>query len=315
VELLTVELADLLAVAMRNQWTAAANERRLRQPTPLPIRWCRTTEAVAGPTTAATMTRADRALFDPLPGLDCVTSDQLRRGTSRDLHHVYGGLASGRLLIVGGEGVGKSSAAILLLLDALRYRDHAIPADRQRIPVPVLFTLHGWDPASTSVKDWLVTKLTEVPLFLGRYGAQRAKTLLSAGRIAVFLDGLDEIPEQTRPVALQALSDQATFRLVLLTRTTELATAAQQHGLVGAAALELHPLNPTDAADYLLQSITEPRRRPGRTSPPKSPKTPTAPRPRTHQPLTVSLLRDTYPPTAPVDELTNTTRFPTPETI
>ena len=43
--------------------------------------------------------------------------------------------------------------------------------------------------------------------------------MLDEGRIAVILDGLDEIPEDLRPAVLRALSQQATFRLVLLTRS------------------------------------------------------------------------------------------------
>jgi hypothetical protein len=203
------ELTDRLALAMRNQWTNAANERRLLQPAPLPIRWHRSGDPVVGPVAAAT--RADHG-FDPLPGLDRVTSSRLRRGTRRDLHRIYGGLASGRLMIVGGPGTGKSSAAVLLLLDALRYRDQATPDDRSRIPVPVLFTLQNWNPETTSVEAWLHTKLAEIPVFNGR--PRDAVNLLRAGRIAVFLDGLDEIPAPVRPLALQALGEQATFRLV-----------------------------------------------------------------------------------------------------
>ena len=58
------DLLRLLATASWNQWTAAANDRRLVHPAPLPIRWHRSTAAVAGPVSAATYAR-----FDPLPGL------------------------------------------------------------------------------------------------------------------------------------------------------------------------------------------------------------------------------------------------------
>jgi hypothetical protein len=46
-------------------------------------------------------------------------------------------------------------------------------------------------------------------------------------------------PAELRPVALQALSQQATFRVVVLTRIAEIATAATQSLLEGAAATEL----------------------------------------------------------------------------
>jgi hypothetical protein len=305
------ELTDRLALAMRNQWTNAANERRLLQPAPLPIRWHRSGDPVVGPVAAAA--RADHG-FDPLPGLDRVTSSRLRRGTRRDLHRIYGGLASGRLMIVGGPGTGKSSAAVLLLLDALRYRDQATPDDRSRIPVPVLFTLQNWNPETTSVEAWLHTKLAEIPVFNGR--PRDAVNLLRAGRIAVFLDGLDEIPAPVRPLALQALSEQATFRLVLLTRTKELAKAAERHGLIGAVALQLENLRPADVADYLLRPLVEP-------VPPAWQKLTATltdnPDGALAQaltiPLGVSLLRDIYTPGEPVDELCETERFSDPEDI
>jgi len=301
------ELSDVFARAMTEQWTSAAAERRLSQPAPLPVRWRRARE-LTGPASAATV----GALFEPLPGFPRVTTGRLAKGSRRDLLRVYSGLASGRLLIVGGPGTGKSSAAVLLLLDALRHREQTTdPADRARIPVPVFFTLHDWDPDRQSVVSWLSAKLTEIPLFRGKSGEQRAAALLAAGRVAVFLDGLDEIGESLRPPVLQALSD-ATFRVVLLSRTTELAKAAQRHGLVGAVALELEQLTPSDVAEYLLRPITEPAPAAWQkvtASLTDSPDGPLAAALTT--PLGVSLVRDTYLQGDPVDELLDEQRFPT----
>ncbi|TWP49470.1 hypothetical protein FKR81_23250 [Lentzea tibetensis] len=310
------ELADGLAMAMRDQWEQAAIDRGLLQPTPLPIRWRRCTTAVAGPASAATGSRDGQAQFDPLPGLDRVTASALRSGTRRALHRVYGGLGSGRLVLVGGPGTGKSSVAVLLMLDALRYRDQLDLAQRSRVPIPVLFTLSDWDPGTTSVQDWLTAKLADSPLLRGRRGAERVRHLLHARRIAVFLDGLDEIREETRPVALRVLSEQANFRLVLLTRTHELVAAAVDQGLVGAVALELLPLRPVDVATYLLRPLTEPAPPAWQqltTSLTVAPTSPAAQALTT--PLTVRLLRDAYPVSAPVDDLLDTTRFPTPGCI
>jgi hypothetical protein len=79
------------------------------------------------------------------------------------------------------------------------------------VPVPVMFTLHGWDPKRQQVQDWLATRLSQTySLLTGRVGVVKAAGLLAAGKVAVILDGLDEIPEQLRPVALRALSQQAT---------------------------------------------------------------------------------------------------------
>ena len=97
------------------------------------------------------------------------------------------------------------------------------------MPVPVMVTPHGWDPNTQRAQDWLAGRLqqTYVPLFAGKSGAEKATELLAAGKVAVFLDGLDEIPEVLRPVALRALS-QAAFRVVVLTRSTEMAAAGHR---------------------------------------------------------------------------------------
>jgi hypothetical protein len=314
------QLTNSLATSMRSQWTQAATERRLREPAPLPIRWCLSSAGVASPPAAAV---APGGPFTPLPGIDPVTEQQLRAGAYRQLHQIYGGLTSGRLIIVGGPGTGKSSAAILLLLDALRYREQAAPEHRAQIPVPVLFTLQNWNPGTTSVDEWFVAKLGEIPLLRGTQGRDRATTLLRAGRIAVFLDGLDEIPEEFRATALEALSRKAQCRLVLMTRTAELAEAAQQHTLTSALALDLRPLTAADAAGYLLKPLVDPAPRPWRTLTTDLVANPgsVAARALTN-PLTITLVRDIYPttpaagsPVGPVDELLDTARFPDPDAI
>ncbi len=58
------------------------------------------------------------------------SQDQLRSGGLRDLHAVYAGLRSGRLVIVGSPGAGKSGAAVLLVLAALRHRNAVTDTDR-----------------------------------------------------------------------------------------------------------------------------------------------------------------------------------------
>jgi hypothetical protein len=306
------ERLRLLATASWNQWTMAANDRRLVHPAPLPIRWHRSSEPVAGPVSAATYAR-----FEPVPGLTTVCGGEPRDGDQEALHQIYGGLPSGRLLLVGPPGSGKSAAAILLLLDALRYREEAVPDEQSRIPVPVLFTLHGWNPDNgDSVTDWMAGKLAETyPPFHGRGGRQAATELLAAGRIAGFLDGLDEIPQAVRPRVLTALAD-APFRLVLLTRTAEAVAAAQHAPLAGALALELQPVHPADAATYLLQPLVDPPPAPWRTIRDHlvgagDPQPTSALSHALRTPLALSLLRDVYGPTGPVDELLDASRFPT----
>jgi hypothetical protein len=51
------------------------------------------------------------------------------------------------------------------------------------------------------------------------YGQNAASALVASNRVAFLLDGLDDLPPSLRPVAIQAMNEQATFRLVLLTRS------------------------------------------------------------------------------------------------
>ena len=248
-------LADLLAGTVDQEWTRAAGERGLLEPQPISVRWQRPAAPLAGPVAAAVASTQ----FAPLPGLAAAGEQRLQAGQVSELHEVYGGLGSGRLVIAGGPGSGKSSAAVLLILAGLRHRRSVPEEVRREVPVPVMFTLHGWDPGSQRARDWLAERLGQAyPLFAGKRGARAARGMLEAGQIAVILDGLDEIPKDLRPAVLRALSQQATFRLVLLTRSAEMAAAAARVLLLGAAAIELQDIDPGAAADYLTRTQLDP---------------------------------------------------------
>jgi hypothetical protein len=285
-------LTDVLAGAVQDQWTAAAAGRGLLQPEPIPVRWARPSLPLAGPVAAA----VGSARFPPLPGLAAVGPQRLRAGRIGDLHAVYGGLGSGRLVIAGPAGSGKSGAAVLLVLAALRYRAQLPGASRRLVPVPVLFTLHGWDPRTQPVRDWLAAGVQRTyPALAGRNGAALAAALLAGGKISVILDGLDEMAEDLRPVALRSLSQQAAVRLVLLTRSAEMAAAAACGLLDGAAAIELQDITPAAAASYLTRVQVDPPPRGWGELTERLRRDPGSPLARAlSSPLTVTLVRDTY---------------------
>src|SRR5262249_40176190 len=103
---------------------------------------------------------------------------------------------------------------------------------------------------------------------------------------------------------------QATGRLVLLTRTQELADAVTAGHLPGAAPLELQPVTGKQAGDYLARCLIHPPPPPwGRLieqlrSNPKPPLTQAL-----DSPLMLSLVRDTYPPGNSLDDLLTAGRF------
>ena len=84
------------------------------------------------------------------------------------------------------------------------------------------------------------------------------RKLIDSDRLAVLLDGLDELPETLRGPALEALSTQATFRFLVLSRSKQMVAAVSRGPLVGAAALELERIPASVAADYLTRTQCDP---------------------------------------------------------
>ena len=239
---------EQLAGAVQEQWETAASERGLTGADPIQVTWAAPSLAVAGLGVAAISSQR----FAPLPGLSPAVLADLESGCVRDLHALYGGLGSGRLIVVGAPGSGKSGTAVLLIVAALRYRQQATAEARKMIPVPVLVTAQDWDPGNEPVSSWLARQLRltypQLRLFAD---ADAVHFLMAAGRIAVILDGLDEIDPRMQPVALRALSQQTSCRLVVLSRSADMALAAESQGLHGSAAIELQPVSSAEAASYL----------------------------------------------------------------
>jgi hypothetical protein len=292
------DLADMLTREVRGRWERAAAQRRLTTPAPIPVRWSQSPHRVGGPVNAAVADGGQRPAFPPLPGVVAATERFLRAGGGQpELHALYGGLASGRLIIEGPPGSGKSGAGILLVLDALIHRDELAEQQRAQVPVPVILTMSGWQAATVSVEDWLADRLAKtIPFLAGRRGRSEAAALVDAGAVAVILDGLDEIPESRRPTVLENLSC-ARIRIVLLTRTAELAITAQHRYLTGAAVVHLDAIPASTAADYLERCLPGPIPHGWRRLVDRLRQHPEGPLARgLASPLALSLLRDTYHP-------------------
>jgi hypothetical protein len=286
------QFADQLAKAVEDQWAQEADRRGLRVPGPIPVKWRRSSLPLAGPAKAAAAARR----FDPLPGLSALAETQLMEGQITDLHAIYGGLGSGRLIIAGTAGSGKSGAAVLLALTALAHRKQVADADRPQVPVPLLTTVQEWDPVGQPIRNWLMQRMQETyPLCAEETGARKAAALIGAGQVSLILDGLDEMSEKLRPVALQALSQQAMLRVVLLTRTAEIYAAAKQSVLEGAVAIELQNVDPATAAEYLSRVQVDPPPDGWRQLTDHIREAPRGPLARAlDNPLTLTLVRDTY---------------------
>ncbi len=189
----TAQLADDLAVTVREQWEEEVAARSLRDPQVIPLAWSATSRPVAAP---------PDALVGPVGGrvLRLSFDGRLDGGfdtASARLAEEYRRVESGRLVILGEPGAGKTVLAAMLTLGLLAERAPGAP-------VPVLLQVSGWDPVSVSLNDWMVTTLAQA-YYGGREDVPRR--LLSRRCLLAVLDGLDEMPEASRRSAVRALNE------------------------------------------------------------------------------------------------------------
>ncbi|MFF2042726.1 helix-turn-helix domain-containing protein [Kitasatospora sp. NPDC058170] len=232
------DAAQELATEVRRRWRREEAQRRVHDPFPLPVRW---QPAPAGLT--------DRPENIQRLGPGAVPRPVDLSGDLRSVAEVYRRIGSGRLVILGQAGSGKSVLAIRFLLDHLE----AAPTALDR--VPVVLGLGSWDPTTTALRDWLIGRLLRDHPHLARRGPRGstlAAALVDADLILPVLDGFDEIAEGLRREALDVLN-ATSLPLVLTSRRGEFAEAVQEaHApLLWAAGIELTDLTPDDLVDYL----------------------------------------------------------------
>ncbi|MFI7438654.1 NACHT domain-containing protein [Nonomuraea indica] len=163
------------------------------------------------------------------------------------VHSFYQSVPTGRLVIIGRAGAGKTVLAHRLILECFNR-----PGDSLR--VPVLFSLGDWDPSRTGLHDWLADRLIGDYVLLegvDATGTALARVLLESGRILPVLDGFDEIQHRHRGAAISELS-RFDGPLILTTRPDEYAAAVSAtRALSRAAAIELEDLTLDEAQRYL----------------------------------------------------------------
>lgn len=310
--------ADWLAEAVAARWRREAVDRRIVTPAPATVRWRWAAAELTAPRQEVMEPLVSGTGPAPLPDLG-QPGELLGSGVVTRLHdEVYARLPRGRLVLIGGPGAGKTGAMILLLLAALDRRASLANDQRARVPIPVWLTLGGWDPAAISLREWAADTMNrDYPaLRAPDYGAAAAGELMRSGRVALFLDGLDEMPPGTRALALKRINEEARdLRVVITSRPLEWELALHNAMPEYTAVIELRPLRPEAAAAYLLhgQSVRsgERWRRVG-TYLRNNPESVAARA--LDNPLTLSLARDAYMSQDPV-VLTDPDRFPTAEAI
>jgi hypothetical protein len=148
----------------------------------------------------------------------------------------FAGRFDRQLLILGGPGAGKTTLLLEYAADLLQQAEQDGAA-----PMPVVFHLSAWPAEQPSLARWLVEELAV------RYGVTRrlGVELVAHDRLAVLLDGLDEVPADRRAACIGAINafrgEHGGVPLVVCARSRDYQELAAQLVLKGA--VEVQPLD------------------------------------------------------------------------
>ncbi|WP_419664871.1 NACHT domain-containing protein [Streptomyces sp. 2-1] len=266
-------LLDSLADEVRIRWEAEATLRRLNDPQPLPVSW----ESAPTDLTESWDYLRDTAMAYPGgppsdPAAWAAGPNDLA-GSDNEIAAVLAKVPTGRLIVVGEPGAGKTMLLLRLTLDLLHRR---LPGE----PVPVLLPLATWNPDGLALHDWLTTQLVLQHPMLGKPAPSPlrdldcAEALVSRRHLLLILDGLDELPSDHRALAVRTINEalRPGERVVVSSRTAEfrrIAGDGQECLGIGteppvklrnAAAVVLRPLDQTAVARYLRRDAASPAR-------------------------------------------------------
>ncbi|MET9703332.1 NACHT domain-containing protein [Streptomyces griseus] len=233
------DLADDFALKLREQWLDEAEARGLRGPEVLALSWTTTEQNVSG-TLPARGTRRPRVIRMRLNG----RPEGRFEDATAQLAGGYARVPNRRLVVVGEPGSGKTVLALLLTVGLLNER-----ADGG--PVPVLLPVSSWDPAKEDLEPWLI-RTTAEPYYNGRQDILRR--LLREGLLVPVLDGLDEMPDSARRMAMDRLSRIRAGRPVVVTcRAAEYEELIRDGAptLKDATVVRVLPVAPDDVITYL----------------------------------------------------------------
>ncbi|NUT25980.1 MAG: helix-turn-helix domain-containing protein [Streptomyces sp.] len=234
-----------LAKAVAARWQREEEQRQIQDPYPLPVRW----------------QNAVPQLIDHWANIRRLPPGAANQplDLSGRLEHIagtYRDIRSGRLVVLGRSGSGKTILTLRFVLDHLKTRT---PDE----PVPVIFSIGAWNPTTITLRDWLTEQLMrDHPGTAARSPgrASLAAALVDSGRVLPVLDGFDEIAERLRRPALEALN-ATTLPLLLTSRPDQYAAAvAETDVLTAAAAIELTDLTLDDLDAYLPRTTRKTNR-------------------------------------------------------
>ena len=230
--------AEQLGRAVHRMWQGEAANRGLTSPLTIAVDL-----AVANPniTAHAAQWLAERKAESPGDFGGDGSLTQL--GTATQMAAIYSRIRTGKMVIIGEPGGGKTAAAILLMLEIYKTR---APDSR----VPVFFQLATWRVDKVPLNDWMIEQL------VASYGAppKLARPLVQEDRILPLFDGLDEVSGAGRRAAITALRGLADTPFILTCRASEYIAIASDAVLEAAGVVEVTPVSITTAINYLSSS-------------------------------------------------------------
>jgi hypothetical protein len=263
-KLTLAHVADQLAVAIGAQWNDEVAVRRLNDPYPLPVSWVAADASLTDPWEVLVKHASSGAgLPEPPPEGRWASGPDDLAGKGEELAKVLARVPTGRLVVLGEPGAGKTMLMVRLVVDLLARR-------AEGGPVPFLAPLASWDPAAQDLQYWLADRLRTDHSALadpppkGRGEPTQADALLASGLILPVLDGLDEIPEQARGPAISGIKDalRPGEQVIVTCRSKEYRHAVRPEGgaevTLWAAAVQLRPLDAETVRSYLRDAAPGP---------------------------------------------------------
>lgn len=255
-----ITFADALARAVGAQWRDEARLRRLNDPYALAVSWNPAPDDLveAWPLLVSVAQEwPEGSQTDPAEWAQ--ESANLAGSWSQILDVLTKSVPTRRLVVLGKPGAGKTMLVVQLAQGLIARRAKSV-----ELPVPVIFSLASWNPFDQGLFDWMTACLVrdyqgldQMVSVSGRRGFV-GRALLDQGMILPILDGLDELPTDSRPVALDAINGALVpgQGIVISSRTAEYRKATTTSGgvtvkLAGAAGIELQPLGAQAVATYL----------------------------------------------------------------
>ncbi|WP_157747224.1 NACHT domain-containing protein [Micromonospora echinofusca] len=128
--------------------------------------------------------------------------------SSTELPATYRRIPTGRLVILGDSGFGKSTLLRALVEDMLRQINDT-PSDRTLPSLPVILDLRTWNTDDTPFRDWLIDESSRAyPVLAAKdpyTGDRQAVLLMDEGRLLPLLDNLDQLSLGSAAAALSKL--------------------------------------------------------------------------------------------------------------